>query len=107
VASEDEADASCDILKLARREAASEADQKLTTTLFPLRKLRDWDEEDERVREGASCPISSLWLPVGMDEERNAATTNEKNKFLEFTTTCFRYTIVHPHQLLTLFMDEQ
>ena len=57
----------------------------------------------ERESFGASAPIASVWLPLGSEDERNAAIDtdkiNDKNNFLVFTITCFRSTItvsLHP-----------
>ena len=51
----------------------------------------------ERESFGASAPIASVWLPLGSEDERNAAIDtdkiNYKNNFLVFTITCFRSTI--------------
>lgn len=97
--------ASLERVRLAMREEGSEADQKFTRISSPSRESRCFSALAERVIEGASEPISRVWLPEGIEDVRNAAKTNEKTKFLDFTITCFSYTIAVCASLLTLFME--
>lgn len=55
--------AASDIKRLAIRDPASDADQKLRSTLFPFRGARSAEDFEESTREGASEPISREWLP--------------------------------------------
>lgn len=90
---------SSDRRRLSMRDWASVVLQKFTTTYLSLRASK-LSMEDLRVRvsDGASLPISSAWLPTGIDEERNAANTNDKNKYLVFTIIFFCFKIVSRHQ---------
>lgn len=89
--------AASDIKRLAIRDPASDADQKLRSTLFPFRGARSAEDFEESTREGASEPISREWLPYGIEDERKAAMITDKKMFFVFTITCFRYTIVIRH----------
>ena len=95
-----------DSFLLAMREDGSSADQKLTITRLPSREPMFLPASGEREMEGASEPISREWLPEGMAEERkNVAIKKDKAKLLDFTITCFSYTIAVCASLLTLFME--
>ena len=80
--------------------------QKFNTMYFPFRASRSVAlVEEERVRSGASSPICNEWLPKGIEDDKNAANTNDKNKYLVFTISRFRLHNSYPASLLTLFMD--
>lgn len=101
-------DAAIEIRRLARRDMASDADQKFTIISFPFVCPTESADEVESVICGASAPISREWLPEGMEDERKAAITNEKIILLVFTIACFRYTIVIRRRVNdAFFMDEQ
>lgn len=73
------------------RDSGSVALQKFTTTYFPLSISRlGVSELEERVRRGASSPICNEW-PKGIEDDKNAAKANEKNKYLVFTISSFRF----------------
>lgn len=78
------------------RDIGSDGLQKLTSTYLPLRLgIGREPEEEEKVRSGASLPISKEWLPIGIEDDKNAAKINDNKKYFVFTISCFRYTKSH------------
>lgn len=87
-------------LRLLILETGSFGFQKFITTYLPSRSDRSLSREwEERVRAGASLPISREWLPIGIEDDKKAANTKDKNKYLVFTITCFCYTIVNQRHI--------
>ena len=64
------------------RDIGSDGLQKLTSTYLPLRLgIGREPEEEEKVRSGASLPISKEWLPIGIEDDKNAAKINDNKKY--------------------------
>lgn len=85
-----------EIRRLRILEAGSSELQKLIIMYFPsVSGIVSNEVPEANVREGAVLPMSREWLPIGMEEERNAANRIEKNKYLVFTITVLSCTIVN------------